>query len=285
MAINRFTNVQVLCEPGQEINEDSYSVSDQYLLALDGATGLYEQHVTKELSDARWLALRGAEEISSRLAESPASMPEICLEAALTLQGEFTALATPSLPKTAYPSSGVAALRLYGDTLEYYGLGDLTTLLRHRDGKVEVLHDNHLSRLDHSVLAEMVRMARESGETVAAQRNKVQNLLQRNRDLRNRIDGYMIFDLSAEGAARGTSLRWPAKEICSVAILSDGIADAVPIFGMAPDYNVFLSRLEQKGPRTVYAALRRLQQGDPTFDQYPRFKQADDVTIILANLE
>ena len=280
----KFTNVRALCEPGQEINEDSCSVSDRYLLALDGATGLQEQHITKESSDARWLALRGAEEISTRLAESPASLPEICREAALILQGELRALAAPGLPKTAYPSSGVAALRLCGETLEYYGLGDLTTLLRHRDGQVEVIHNSQLSRLDRSVLTKMVRLAQESGETVAAQRKKVQALLQHNRDLRNRLGGYMIFDPSAEGAAQGTSLRWPTKEIRSAAILSDGIADAVPVFGMAPDYDAFLSRLEREGPEAVCAALRRLQQGDPTFDRYPRFKQADDVTIILADL-
>lgn len=281
----RFTNIRVLCQPGQEINEDHNSVSDQYLLALDGATGLYEQHVTKEPSDARWLALRGAEEISRRLAECHEPISEICREAALALQKEFASFAAPDFPKAAYPSAGVAALRLCGETLEYYGLGDLTTLLHYKDGKVQIIHNNQLSQLDRKVLTEMVRLAQESGETVAAQREKVQDLLRQNRDLRNRADGYMIFDPSAEGAALGTSLRWPAKEIRSAAILSDGVADAVPVYGMAPDYTTFLSRLEQEGPEAVYAELRRIQQGDPAFNHYPRFKQADDATVLLADLE
>lgn len=280
----KFTRLRVLCEPGQEINEDSCAASEKFLLALDGATGLYDQHVTEDRSDARWLARRGAEELSARLNNNGASLPELCREAALILRDEFDALAGESA-RTACPSAGVAMLRLCGGTLEYYGLGDLTTLLRRRDGRVEVIHDGRLGRLDRAALEEMARLARENGGTVQEQRPRVQALLQRNRSLRNREGGYSIFDPTAEGAEKGTCLQWPAEEIRSAAILSDGMADAVPVYGMAPDYGILLTRLEREGPRAVCEALRRLQREDPTFDRYPRFKAADDVTVVLADLE
>lgn len=281
----KFDKIQTLCAAGRQINEDSFSVSERYLLALDGASDLYGRHVTREQSDARWLARRGAEEFGRRLAERGAPMPELCREAAETLGLEFVPLAGPDAPCDAYPSAGLAALRLRGGLLEYYGLGDLTTLLRHRDGRVETIHDGTISRLDRSVIEEMVRLAESGGGPIAAQRSKVEGLLRKNRELRNRPGGYWIFDPTAVGADCGVCRRWPAEEIRSVAILSDGIADAVPIYRMAPDNGTFLNRLEREGPEAVCEELRRLQREDPDWNRYPRFKQADDTTVLLADLK
>jgi hypothetical protein len=279
-----FTNIQTLCTPGETVNEDSCSVSERHLLVIDGASGLYGQHVTEEASDARWLALRGTEEYGRLLQERDDPMPRLCREACLTIQKEFLPLLPPDAGQDAYPSAGVAAVRLRSGWLEYYSLGDLTILLRFQDGHVERIHDQTLTDLDNGVIREMARLARERGEHVSEQRPRVQELLQRNRRLRNHPGGYWIFDPTAAGAERGLHGGLPAGELRTVALLSDGLADAVPIYKMEPDYDRFLARLEAEGPEAVCQALRELQRGDPDFDRYPRFKLADDATAVLARL-
>lgn len=279
-----FTKIETLCTPGKMVNEDSFSVSKRHLLVIDGASGLYGQHVTAEASDARWLALRGAEEYGRLLQERDDPMPRLCREACLTIQKEFLSLLPPDAGQDAYPSAGVAAVRLTGDRLEYYSLGDLTILLRFRDGHVERIHDQTLTDLDNGVIREMVRLARERGEHVSQQRLRVQELLQRNRRLRNHPGGYWIFDPAAVGAERGLYGSFPAEEIRTAALLSDGFADAVPLYGLEPDYDRFLARLEAEGPEAVCRVLRVIQQADPGLDRYPRFKLADDATVVLARL-
>lgn len=267
-----------------EINEDSCSVSPRYLLAMDGASGLFSVHVTEEASDARWLAQRGTEEFGALLETRDAPMAELCREAAETLRAEYLPRAG-QVSEEAYPTAGVCALRLRDGLLEYYGLGDLTALVRLRDGRVETVHDDAITRLDGAALREMVRLAGERGEPVALQRPKIQALLREHRDWHNREGGYWIFDPSARGADMGTGRSWPAAEVASVALLSDGLADAVPVYGLAPDFPALLDWLEAEGPEAVCRALRVLQQADPGFDRFPRFKPGDDATAVLAELE
>lgn len=281
----RFINIRTLSDPGNVVNEDHFSVSERHLLAVDGASGLYGHHLMKtDGSDAAWLARRCAEEYGRRLAESGAPMAKLCLETAEQLGEEFLSQAGSVDSRDAYPSAGLVALRLREGRLESYVLGDLTMLLRFRDGRVEVLHDGTLTALDDRVLREMARLAAESGESVAQQKPKVQKMLRDHRELRNREGGYMIFDPTGEGAARGLAGSCPAEEVDTVALLSDGIADAVSAYGMEPDYGAFLARLEKEGPAAVIAALRLLQKEDPGFDRYPRFKMGDDATVVLADL-
>lgn len=281
----RFVNIRTVCEAGKRVNEDCFSASERHLLAVDGASGLYGHHLMKtDGSDAAWLARRCAEEYGRRLRESDAPMARLCLETAAQLREEFLAEAGSVDGRDAYPSAGLVALRLRDGRVETYVLGDLTMLLRFRDGRVEVLHDGTLTALDDKVLREMSRLARESGEHVAQQKPKVKKMLQEHRELRNREGGYVIFDPTGEGADRGISGSYPAEDIAAVALLSDGIADAVPGYGMEPDYGAFMARLEADGPAAAVTALRRLQAADPDFDRYPRFKMGDDATVVLAEL-
>ena len=283
----RFVNIRAVCEAGGTINEDSCSVSERHLLAIDGASGLYGLRLIQtdmDGSDAAWLARRGAEEYGRRLESSDAPLQILCLETARLLGEEFCRQTDGSEDPETQPSSGLVALRLREDRLEYYTLGDLTILLRFRDGRVDVIHDRAVTDLDNKVLREMVRLAEEHGESVAAQREKVQKMLQRHRELRNREGGYMCFDLTAAGADKGIAGDFPANDVETVALLSDGIADAVPVYKMAPDYAALLSRLETEGPAAVVAALRQLQRKDPGFDRFPRFKMGDDVTVVLADI-
>ena len=280
----RFSNIVTLSDVGADINEDSYSVSGRHLLILDGAAGLYGKHITNESSDARWLAKRGAEIYGRLLSERNAPMSELCLEASKIIRDEFL----PMLPSDAgmelYPSAALASVRLTGEQLEYYTFGDCTILLRFRDGRVERIHDNSVTALDEKVLCEMTRLAAERGEHVSQQRLRVQGMLQRNRSLRNQSEGYWIFDPSMVGATRGLCGRYPAEEIRTVAIMSDGFADVVLLYGLEPDYDVLLDRLETDGASDLCRELRETQKNDPDFDRFPRFKVGDDATIVLARV-
>lgn len=254
-------------------------------MAFDGASGLFNQHITPETSDARWLAQKGALEYGKNLEISNLSMRTLCHNTAKKLADEFKTYTQDNISRDAIPSAGLAALRLIGDKLEYYGLGDLTVLLRFKDGHTETIHNQNLTNLDNTALSEMVTLAEKNRESVAEQRSKIQKLLQHNRNLRNRPNGYYIFDTTLEGTALGDSLSWQAKDIRAAAVLTDGIADAVNTYHMASDNSEFFDMLEQESSETVLKTLRKLQREDPLYNKYPRFKMSDDATILIADID
>lgn len=279
-----FSNIETFSNAGADINEDSYSVSARHLLVLDGAAGLYGKHVTSELSDACWLAKRGAEIYGRLLDAREDPMPELCLEASEIIRDEFLPMLPPDAGTDAFPSAALAALRLAGGQLEYYTLGDCTILLRCHDGQVECIHDNAVTTLDENVLHEMTRLAVERGEHVSQQRPRVQGMLRRNRSLRNQPEGYWIFDPTTVGATRGLCGCYPAEEIRTVTIMSDGFTDTVPLYELAASYDALLTRLETDGAANVCRVLRTVQKNDPGFDRFPRFKMGDDATIVMARV-
>ena len=282
----KFKTIETISCPGSgEANEDALSADEHHLLVIDGATGVFNCNVTGEASDAKWLAQRGAEILGDYLETcvNP-PIPMLCKQASLDIRREFLKFEPPSDLDT-WPSAALGAIRLLENRLEYYCLGDVVILICLKDDTVKrISGDYRLNRANNKMLDKMVRLAEENGEHVSQQLDKIVNDLQATRKTRNTSEGYWIFDPIGVGAEKGTAGYLPTKNIDSVVVMSDGIADAFLTHAMEPDSKHFVERLERDGLEKVIKDFREIQDNDPFFDKYPRFKMHDDMTIVRAYL-
>lgn len=288
-----FRNTITFKRPAIEINEDDCAASLKLLIALDGATGLYKANYTPNPSDASWLATEGVETLMQKLGAAESvdiSIPQVVYEAAKEIGQRFFDLASKTLspgemlnPET-FPSAGLSLAWISENKIHVYSLGDLTVALMRKDGTTSVVRGKKLPELDSIVISKMARLAKERGEDVIAQRPLVQEDLRINRNLRNKDEGYFIFDPTAEGADKGIYEVFDAEDVERVLIVSDGISDAVGVYDIFSDYRDFAESVKKDGGASAYAKLRQIQADDPGCNKYPRFKIGDDVSIVYGEV-
>ena len=281
----KFKTIETISYPGEGVNEDAFSAGEHHLLVMDGATGVFNCNVTGEASDAQWLAHRGTEILGDYLetcVDPP--IPMLCKQASLDIRREFLKFEPPT-NLDAWPSAALGAVRLLEGRLEYYYLGDVAILVCLKDGTVKYVGgDYRLNRADNEAFDKMVRLAEENGEHVSQQLGRITVDLQEARKTRNTPEGYWIFDPIGIGAEKGVTGCSPTKDVDSVVVMSDGIANAFLNHIMEPDCEHFVKRLERDGLGKVIKDFREIQDSDPFFDKYPRFKMHDDMTIVRAYL-
>lgn len=282
----KFRTIETISYPGSEgVNEDALSADEHHLLVLDGATGVFDCNVTGEKSDAQWLAHQGAKIFGDYLETcvNP-PIPMLCKQASHEIRREFLKLEPPA-DLDVWPSAALGAVRLLENKLEYYCLGDVVILVRFEDGTVKYISDGaHLNRTGKETLGKMTHLAEENGEHVSQQLDKIIGDLQETRRTRNTPEGYWVFDPTGIGAEKGKSGYFPTKDVESVIVMSDGISEAFLDHIMEPDCKHFVERLERDGLEKVIKGFREIQENDPYFDKYPRFKMHDDMTIVRAYL-
>lgn len=267
--------------------EDRIGWDDNYLFAIDGASGLTGVRVTSHDSDAAWLAEGLRQGLERLLPCGELSLPEILREVAGQLKEEYDGCwrAQQGDCPPDYPSAGVAILRLRDEKMEYLGLGDCTATVEDIQGAVEVLAETRLSALDRGALEKMAALCRETGCGMLQAREACNDLLIRNRNLRNRPEGYWIFDPSGAGIPHARQKSWPAGEIRAVSVMTDGFAQCVEPFQLAEDLPALHRRMREQGLAALSEELFAAQQADADCTAYPRFKTMDDTAAAWATLE
>lgn len=153
------------------------------------------------------------------------------------------------------------------------------------DHAVEALEETRLPALDREALGQMARLCQETGCTMAEARERCNDVLIRNRDLRNHPEGYWIFDPSGAGIPYARQKSWPAPQVRSVSLMSDGFTQLVEPFGLAGDLPDLFHKMKEQGLADLAATLFSRQEADPDCLHHPRFKLRDDTTALWATVE
>ena len=280
----RFQVMESLCVRGSAVMEDRMGWGEQFLFVIDGASGLTGTHITGHGSDAAWLAEGLRRQLVRLLPQMGLSLPQILSQAAGELKADYDRLWGRSAPPD-YPTAGVAVLRLREDRLEYLGLGDCSAAVERADGTVDALEETRLPALDGEALREMARLCRETGCTMPEARDALNDILIRNRRLSNTPEGYWIFDPSGVGVPHARQQSWPAGQVRAVSLLSDGFAQLIEPFGLAPDLPGLHRMMRESGLADLARELFSRQQADPGCLANPRFKLRDDTAALWAAVE
>lgn len=165
--------------------------------------------------------------------------------------------------------------------VEYLVLSD-SVLLLDRGSRVEAVLDDRLDRLPGHV--DRARLAvRALPEGSAERESAVVGLSRAVEALRNTEGGFFTAAADPSVAGRAVTGRIPHGEVGALAVLTDGAARLVQVFGRT-DWAGALSLLRGHGPGELIARVRAEERADPDGKAHPRGKPYDDATAVFVEL-
>jgi serine/threonine protein phosphatase PrpC len=266
--------VQLATVPGRDDrpNEDFPGALPDCAVLLDGAGGPAEMpdgcvHGThwyvRQLGVRllAWMGGRPGQPLKAMLADGIA---EVAAQHAGTCD-----LSAPGTPSTT-----VVMARLHADGIEYLVLGD-STLLIDRDGQEpRVITDQRIEQVAVAEQEAMKQLPTGSPEHLAAR----VRFVGRQRELRNRPDGYWITSTDPDAADQAYTGFEAAEGLRSVTLLSDG-ATRFTEFSLG-DWRDLLALLGTEGIYGVFDRIRDAEASDPDGARWPRAKRHDDAAIV-----
>jgi hypothetical protein len=257
-------------------NEDWVAASGDTLIVLDGATVRTETGCRHNVA---WYTGH-----LGRALVAAAGDPDVPLTDGLR-QAITSATArhsdTCDLSHPGSPSAGVGIVRVGEAGVEYLVLGDVTLLIETPDGndfKVQAISDQRISQSARAEREEVDRHLIGTPEKEAALiPMKLAELAARNTD-----DGYWIASTNPDAAGHAITGTLSRHEVVRLALLSDGAARLVDLFG-AYSWRRMLDTIEAAGLPYVVQQVRELEAKDELGKEYPRNKVSDDATILFAD--
>ncbi|WP_246750367.1 hypothetical protein [Martelella lutilitoris] len=284
--MTRIEVVACLNDPGKPggHSEDRAGANGHSAFVIDGATGIADRQVmTDHPSDASWLADHAAAVFSR--AGSEESVADIV--SSLNAEARKTYLAaagTGDLPRYMWPAAAFQMLRIEGDRLVSYGLGDCRLFLQSEaDGRVfetTALKGNRVKEIA-AARAHLARTGGFGGKNDIGGDEKTRAALRESRSKHN-MPGGRIFTLGLvpkaadEIVREETGLAAPARGL----LCSDGFA------ALCDNYDAFGPRelvdaAFDEGLPALLARLREIERiEDPEGERFPRYKISDDATCL-----
>ncbi len=273
--------------PGKNRNEDLAGALGTMAFVFDGASMLFADAAAPCPLDVHWYVHR----LASALGHTLNGDRPLRISSALAMAIEAVAKehrnACPDADDALAPSAAVAILRWDHARLDYLVLGDVTLVLGIDAGVIAVT-DARLTQIGLSTRDRMRHHLRQGfGYDSPAYGELLSNLVSAQRAHRNTDHGYWIASLNPAAAHHALVGSHPLGSapghIRRAALLSDGLARAVNIFGLYDSWGHLLLALANKGPASLIAEVRHAEAADPHGRRYPRSAWADDASGIVCD--
>lgn len=263
--------VAIATEPGHQgrPSEDSTATAPGILVLLDGATARTE---TGCVHGVAWYAQHLGDAIVEELEGNSSPSPSRALATAINRTADLHRN-TCDLTHPGTPSAAVAVVHVAGETLRYLVLGDVTVVLDTESG-IRVISDQRVSqtaRLERAAADALA--ATDPAKPAALVRMKHAELA-----VRNIPGGYWIATTDPVAAHHAITGEVPLAEVLQFAVLSDGAARVVDLFGIR-DWPGVLELLRDRGPESLIREVRAAEASDPEATRWPRNKISDDATV------
>jgi hypothetical protein len=293
--------------PASASNADWSSVLPETVVLLDGAAPVVNEPVSNCDNDAVWLVRSFPDRLADQLAEARArdvttavdragiesaaldwaevDIAELAEAARSDLEREYAELCRRAgLMPAETPFACLCIVHDAGERLEILNLGDLTTIVRGRDDRLQKLGENAVRELDRQAVELLARELAAGVEPHSARHARIRPTLLANRALRNRLAGYDVLDVRSSCRGRFERLSCPRGEIRDLLLMSDGFYRLVDTFGRYTDTSLF-EAAERRGLDALLEELRTLEEDDPECTAHLRFKRHDDATALWLELD
>lgn len=251
-------------------NEDWVHVSQGLVLVLDGATARTDTGCAHGVA---WFVDQLGKAIVERTGQ-------LSVAAAVAASISYVAGLHPEcdLAHPGTPSAAVGALRMAGDWVEHFVLGDVSVVLDVGD-QVRVITDDRVSLTASAERAEADRFPiGSSAKQDAMLRMKRQELA-----ARNRPGGYWVAETNPAAVEHALTGQTRLDQLRRFAVLSDGAARAVATFGLY-DWANALDLMQVAGATELIRQVRAAEQSDTDGTRWPRNKRSDDATAVFGLL-
>jgi Protein phosphatase 2C len=279
-----FTFLDALSIPGHPAkpNDDAWGQTSGAAVVLDGATNLCESLLPGE-SDAAWLARFAARRLMAH-SQDGASGRDALARALGEAEKSFTGLRRRA-PKHNHenPYASMMLVCAGGDGFEALWYGDCAALVKHADGRVEIVGDAFDKRAAEARRVKMLAEAKGLAPAASSSRPEFLSALRAARDSVNTEKGGWLFGPNPKAAEHVKARHMAAAPGTLVLLTSDGF------LALASDYGVhdaqgLIHAAEAKGLEALGQQLRAIENEDAEGRKYPRFKTSDDATAVLLRL-
>lgn len=248
-------------------SEDWFSVTPDLIVVLDGATVRTDTGCEHGLP---WYV----HQLGTRLTDLASySALDVALFHAIAHVAEMHPDCDLAHPGT--PSAAVGIIRNRNGMQQRLVLGDITVVTE-TDTDLWAVSDARVSRTAAIQRAEADLHPLGSPEKARA----IAEMKPLELAARNRPGGYYIAAADPLAAQEALYSEVPLEDIRRFAVLSDGAARYVDLFGLS-SWREALAFLEFSGPEKFIEMVRMAEQGDPLGIQYPRNKGGDDATAVF----
>jgi hypothetical protein len=261
--------IQLASEPGSAAhpNEDCAAADRGTVVVVDGVTA---RTASGCVHGVAWFAGHLARSTLRFGSAPPADALRAGIRHVASLHAD-----TCDLDHPATPAAAVGIVQVDRDNLRYLVLGDVTVVVD--TGGSELVVTDH--RVDTTARAE--RAAADGLPTGSAEKAVALVRMKRSETAaRNRRGGFWIAGTTTSAVDHALTGAVPVAEVRRVAVLTDGAARAVDLFGLL-DWRGALTVLESHGPRGLIARVREIERSDPEATRWPRNKVSDDATAVF----
>lgn len=277
---------QSICYPGfgADANEDTVGYGRNYCFVMDGVSCLSGKKLIDPVSDAAWMTRKIRDSLCALLdADDPRPTEALLLQVVAQVREEY--LQALRKQGTARPEEGPAAclalFRLRNGCLEFFGVGDCVGVAKLPDGTDFYALDEKLPVLDQQALDRMHALHKKTGITMQEAKQTCTEILTRNRNLRNKPDGYWVLDLLTDDGIKNAAKRsWALTAPICVGAFSDGFAQLTEVFAQYKDYPALFAAMRENDLEEMFCRLCALQDADADCTRYPRFKHRDDTSAL-----
>lgn len=280
--------VQSITNAGLKWNEDFASYQDDnYVLLLDGATGLEKDIIRKEEScktDAVWFVRRFAYYVEQYM-DSSIEVKELVKKCISQVKNDYEGLVKEERFRDPMyePSASMALVKRTKERIELLVMGDISLLLKNEQGEVSHIRDEAVSNFDDLVILELVKLSQSLNKDVidVIKDDKIQTLLRANRLKKNKKDGYCILGMDENAVENGMYFCFEETQFTEMLFATDGFMAYYDKYHLCPEAKDLLKLVGTHKMEWVLDKIRDVEIADSKCNQYPRFKQSDDATAIL----
>ena len=271
-----------LCLQGNINLEDGIGIGNKFAFVIDGATGLGNNSMQSDHSDAELFTQSLVKQLTVLL-NSNDPIEKILKSTIDEIYPTFSDYYRTLKHKYERPSAGICILRILGNELECSRLGDCIYTLKMKDRSYITDDLTHLNDLDDEALRLMVELR--DSKTQQDRKGELMDILRKNRKLMNDKNGYWILDLSGEGIDHISTVRYPLKDVDGFSVYSDGMVQAYDTLDMVDSYERLYELSREIGLKELGRRIFEIQDSDPDCVRYPRFKIHDDTSGIIGSVD
>jgi hypothetical protein len=269
------TQISASTVPGSpnKPNEDWYGLTPNMAIVLDGVTSPPTMN-SGCIHGVPWYVSNLGAQLLSFASANPLRALRDCLADGINATANLHRQSC-DVNHSGTPSATVVMTRFDGGELEYLVLSDSTLLIDAGD-RIQVRTDKSLDRIARAERARVSEVAIGTEDHAGA----VRDMVEVQRQWRNRDGGYWLAAADPAAAAHAISGNLGLDQVERAVLLSDGASCLVDVY-KAESWRGLIKRATADGPTAVIERVRAIERGDTEGSRWARFKPSDDATVVI----
>ncbi len=279
-----FTVLDRISWPGSpdRPNEDACGASGDWAWVIDTSIFPGTGPIMGEASDAAWLAgfaSRRLSDLAPGADDGPALIRHVMEEARTAF---LAAAPNERRDPVTWPVGAMTLVRRRNETLDVWSFADTTAFVRSPGGDVLTVGEAPgLRQFEAAKAAELLEASGATPKTII-QTPIFQEWLASRRQRQKEGRGLALLGLDPLAADRLRHETVPCPDGTTILLTSDGFSALVDLYG-AMSAAALMEAAIATGLEPLAAEARRIEtEVDPGGRLYPRFKESDDTTALLA---